>query len=393
MKHTLLLFSFLILCTGYAFGQIAFEPGYIIDNNGSRTEVLIKNLEWKNNPTALTYKTSARGEEQEATIDDITEFGVGENTVYRRYDVEIDRSSSVLSNLSDSRAAEFTEERLLLHVLVGDGEATLYGYERGGLERFFYQVGNSVVKQLIYKPFKTSDGRVSYNNRFRQQLLLDMACDNISADRVKELRYNEGPLTRLFVTYNTCKDPGYSNTYATKKRRLLHLWVRPAIHNSGLSITSGRLPDTDFDRETAIGAGLLVEYVLPFNKAKWRVVVEPAYHTYSTKKEVSEEVVGVDYKVIDMSVGVRHYFFLTDEQKVFANAVVGSALDLGSAIETSGADVEMKTGAYVALGGGFSHGRFSGELRYAFSHNVLTNYVYWNSDYNTLSLILGYRLF
>lgn len=149
--------------TGHSvLAQIKFDPGYIIDNNGVRSDVLIKNIQWRNSPEVITYKTSENAEPVTATIGDISEFGIGRAVKFRRYTVEIDRSSSVLSNLSTSRNPEFREEELMLKVLVDDGAANLYEYESRGLKRYFYQIEGGDVQQLVYKPYEITDRRVNY---------------------------------------------------------------------------------------------------------------------------------------------------------------------------------------------------------------------------------------
>ena len=38
--------------------QISFEKGYYIDNSNQKVDCLIKNVDWKNNPTSFEYKLS-----------------------------------------------------------------------------------------------------------------------------------------------------------------------------------------------------------------------------------------------------------------------------------------------------------------------------------------------
>ena len=54
MKKIILLAGLAV--TGLLQAQTKFEKGYFVDNSGQRTEVLIKNLDWKNNPTEFEFK-------------------------------------------------------------------------------------------------------------------------------------------------------------------------------------------------------------------------------------------------------------------------------------------------------------------------------------------------
>ncbi|MGB5927853.1 MAG: hypothetical protein WBH03_06745, partial [Cyclobacteriaceae bacterium] len=118
MKNSRFFFFFLFLLAGFtATAQITFEPGYIIDNSGKRSDVLIENVQWRNSPETITYKQAEGAALQSATIEDLSAFGINEGVTYKRYSVEIDRSSAVLSNLSSSRRAEFNKETLFLEVL------------------------------------------------------------------------------------------------------------------------------------------------------------------------------------------------------------------------------------------------------------------------------------
>ena len=95
----------LLIVTALTFGlssyaQIIFEAGYFIKNNGEKVDCLIKNVDWKNNPTKFQYKRSKDSDSQTATVQDVREFGIGDNTKYQRYTVAIDRSTHTLKKLT-----------------------------------------------------------------------------------------------------------------------------------------------------------------------------------------------------------------------------------------------------------------------------------------------------
>ncbi len=89
-KQSLLLLLMIISLTSYA--QIKFEQGYFIDNNGTKTECLIKNVDWHDNPSQIEYKISEDDEARMGYIRNIKEFAVSD-LKYVKATVNIDISS------------------------------------------------------------------------------------------------------------------------------------------------------------------------------------------------------------------------------------------------------------------------------------------------------------
>lgn len=66
MKYTVLLLLFFCFIK-ISSAQIAYEPGYFIDNQGEKTTCLIRDRGWKNNPSSITYRLS--GDAPEITLE------------------------------------------------------------------------------------------------------------------------------------------------------------------------------------------------------------------------------------------------------------------------------------------------------------------------------------
>lgn len=111
-----------------AIAQISFEKGYFISNNNQKIECLIKNMDWKDNPTKFLYKLEEDQNSKTATIQTVKEFGINNVSKYVRFSVSIDRSSENINELSDSRSPIFNNEILFLKTLV-EAKASLYYYE------------------------------------------------------------------------------------------------------------------------------------------------------------------------------------------------------------------------------------------------------------------------
>ena len=85
------------------YSQISFEKGYYIDNTNQKINCLIKNIDWKNNPTEFEYKLSKNSESKKTTIKTIKEFGIDNISKYIRRTVSIDRSSEDINKLSNDK--------------------------------------------------------------------------------------------------------------------------------------------------------------------------------------------------------------------------------------------------------------------------------------------------
>lgn len=409
MKVTLTIISCL-LCCSMAISQITFEKGYLIKNSGERIECLIKNEDWKDNPTRFTYKLSQNSEAIETSLSKVSEFGIYESSKFKRFNIDIDRSSPDLNEVSAERMAKFKNEMLFLRVLI-EGASNLFSYEDSNLKRYFYNIGQNKVEQLVYKLYKNEEGKIGYNKRYRQQLSNSMVNDCVSINQIKNINYYRKDLLNLFLKYNNCNSD-FKTSYQEKKQKYdaFNLSIRPGINSSSLSINSpiaGR--DAEFDNELSLRFGVEVEYVFPFNKNKWSIITEPTFQSYKSETErdaFSDPSLPLDrtfianYKSIELPVGLRHSFFLSKTTKLFINAVYIIDFELDSDIQigiTRDFDMTMvshpiNTRSNFAFGAGTKYNKFSAEFRYSFGRKVFSNSVFWNSSYNTASLIFGYSL-
>ena len=148
-KFNFILAVLFVLVSTSLSAQIGFKPGYFIDNSGETTQCLIKDIEWKSNPTSFEYKTSEESAVQIAKIDNIQEFRIENFPKYIRKTVEMDRWD-VFSPVTEERNSIYKTETLLLKELV-KGPASLYGYADGALTTYFYEVSQNPIRQLVRK--------------------------------------------------------------------------------------------------------------------------------------------------------------------------------------------------------------------------------------------------
>lgn len=406
----------IILCllfTTFSFSQIVFEKGYFIKNSGERIECLIKNEDWQNNPNSFKYKLSQDSQISEVTIREVSEFNIIYRSKFKRFNVAIDRSSSNINELSNERAAKFKNEILFLRVLV-EGASNLFSYENGNIKRFFFNLNQNNVKQLIYKLYNSDKGYVVKNYRYKQQLINNLKNDCITIKHIKNINYYEKELVNLFLKYNNCNSNS-STTYIQKKqkREAFNLTIRPRINSSFLSIdppSINRDRGVDFDNELSLRFGIELEYVLPFNKNKWSIIMEPTFQNFNsetTQDDINSLITTLDrtfianYKSIELPIGLRHSFYLSKKTKLFINTLYVIDFSIDSEIEIGFSNLfdqtkisySINTRSNLAFGLGTKHNKFSAEFRYGTSRNLFSTLASFGSSYKTASLIFGYTLF
>lgn len=407
-KQILLLTTLTILCVN-SFSQIIFESGYFINESNKKIDCLIKNIDWENNPRGFEYKLSENATAQSIGIQSVKEFAIDSVSKFIRANVKIDKSSDELQNMSHKRNPVFEEEQLFLKVLI-EGKATLYIYEDGNLMRFFYKKDDSQITQLIYKRYFIEINNVAENSYFRQQLYIEFPYEGITLKNIGRIKYNSKSLEQYFINYNTFNDSDYISYVPLKKKGMFNVTLRPGLNISNLSLENSTTDEwnTDFDSELTFRFGIEAEFILPFNKNKWSIILEPTYQYYKSEITMkttaisdSAFIANVDYKSIELPIGVRHYFFFNDDSKMFINASCIFDFSSNSTLELTRPDgtsldknYEIKSRINMGIGVGYKYkNKYSAEIRYQTKRQILSDYMFWDSNYNTISVIFGYSLF
>ncbi len=382
MKKQLVLGFF--LAVGHcAMAQITFEPGYFISNDGQRTECQIKNLDWKSNPTTFEYR--ANGVDGKGDIQTISEFSVTGSSVFRRFEVDIDRSSSDLSKLTTSRNLQFKRETLFLRLLVS-GKAMLYMYEDQGLIRFFYSNDGSPLTQLAYKRYlQTSDkgfetGFAKENEQYKQDLLNQLKCASITQRDVERLKYERPDLMKFFNKYNDCTGTSVKTNEAETPASPMYFRLLAGVGFNTLQTSNGSAI-TDYGSSVALRLGAEMEVVLPFSKGIWAFVVQPIYQKYTGEHPTTKSK--LDYSSIDLGGSIRANLYVKEQNSVYASLGAVYALPLKAGGSTPSPSVNMTAG----LGARIS--KFSAELSYGFNRDI---HIAYQSTYGGPIVTLGYRL-
>lgn len=402
------IFTFLTLSVCViGFAQIKYEKGYYITDGGEKNEGLIRNLDWKNNPASFEIKTSSEDHSKTMHIAQVKEFGLYDGPRFVKETVMMDRSSTEISALSTESAPNFQEATVFLKPLV-KGKATLYYYEQGNLIRYFYNVGNGHVKQLVQKSYlvKSPSGgdAVAVNNEFRNQLRYDLKCSGMDTSGVNSLSYRYTDLTNYFIKYNQCSDVNFIMEDSEKVNNGFNLTVRPRVNLTSFKLgLEGDSSEGDFGSKTNPSAGIEAEYIFPFNHGRWSLIAEVSYMYFNGeftrvwnpgKLYKTEEKRTVDYSGLDLTVGPRYNIFLTDKSKLFLNTGALIAIPLsGNITLANSGSIKMAESISLFGGVGYKYNRLSAEARIQTASEKLGETFYWHGDMNNVSVILGYQLF
>ena len=163
-----------------------------------------------------------------------------------------------------------------------------------------------------------------------------------------------------------------------QKKNLFNLSLKSGINSSSLTIENkfDNSRDTDFDNEIGIYIGIEAEWVMPFNKNKWSILIDPTYQYFKSKKELPNLCAKINYETIKVPIGIRHYLFLGNKSKFFVDGFyVYDYNSKSKIIFEPGDDLIVKSLNNLAFGLGYKQNdKFSFEVRYQTSQELLRNY-------------------
>ncbi len=262
---------------------------------------------------------------------------------------------------------------------------------------------------MIYKRYYASKDTISINNHYKQRLWNDLKCSKIKISDIEKLDYTQKSLIPFFVSYNKCNNNDNNNEVNKIKKDLFNLNLKAHLNN--ISATDSFLFNNDnasnFGNKQSVGIGLEAEFIYPFKKNKWSLIVEPNFKKINTKKSLDASNVSggklfvtYNFNLIEIPVGIRHYLFLNKNSKIFVNASYTFNALSKTTIELKRADNSIyniytsKSPNNFGLGLGYNFkDKYSLELRYHSRKNLLNDYSITSFEISTISLMLGYSIF
>ncbi|WP_431243221.1 hypothetical protein ACQ9BO_00430 [Flavobacterium sp. P21] len=312
----------------------------------------------------------------------------------------------------------WSEEVIFLKILV-KGDATLYSYSDESITRYFYETKTTPTEQLINVKYIQADNnegaeKVIESNDYKTQLFKNVKSDNISENDITRLTYKKTDLVKYFTKYNNAINPdAITKPEENTVKGAFHLKIAPAVSFVSLSADNTGNPNfnVDFDSKAIFKIGFEAEYVLPYNKNKWSIFVNPSYQKYENEKIYlvptgfvsipdKEYKANANYNTIQVPLGVRHYMFLNEDSKIFINAAY--VVDFGSKASITYTEVanntvtefKSNTGANFAFGLGYNFkNKFSGELRLNTKKQLMRDYLNYSTNYSSVDLVLAYTIF
>ena len=416
----LIIFCCLAIFAINSYAQTNFDKGYFIDNDGQKTKCLIKNEDWKDNPTRFEYKISEEDELKGIGIESVAEFGVDNFSKYIRSTVDVDMSVYLgeSSRLEETKDPVFVTKEIFLKTLV-EGKASLYLYEKELLQKFFYQKEVDTIKQLVYRRYVEftplenrgnvyvyNTEKIKENNLYKQQLWSDFE-DDTDIFSIQDLKYDRKALTSFFVKCNQSSNVDFIDYVLLSRIKTFNLTLRTRLNNSSLKMNYGQdfLGNIDLGNKMGFGFGIEAEIVLPFRKGRWTIPIEPTYQSFKTEKSIINRfgatiIMDVNYQSIELPLGARRYFFLNEKSKVFINGflvldfnILESSITAKTTAGFSLNTLKPQALANVALGAGYKYNdRYSVELRYLSNRNLALRNPFLDTYYETLSAVIGFTL-
>mgnify|MGYP003606653309 CR=1 FL=1 len=397
MKKVILLFIFISLPV---FSQINFETGYFIDNNGIKTNCLIRNLDWVNNPSQIEYKINNNEKSKFYTVSDIKEFAVENNCIYKRFNVKIDKTSGNINLLGNDRNPIWSDDTVFLKSIV-EGEINLYEYIDSNKVVFFISSGNhESVEQLVYKEYYKENSQIGKNYLFRQQLFNSIKSNNLDIEDFKKINYTKSDIINLLLKYSPNNDLKTKKIEFSKKSIAINFKIISGINFTNFSIIYSPSQKYSFDTQSILTVGFEFECVLPIKKNKWTFFINPNYQSYQAKVVINKDEgysfypkeYSLNNRFIEIPVGIRHYLFLKNDTKLFFNAGLTFNYSFNSTLTTQNDEFSIYANSYNRfIGMGLNINKYSFEIRYNSDKDLLREFIFESSKYTSTSILLGYK--
>lgn len=385
-----LIMALLLLSCSFSFAQINFEPGYLIENNGTKKEVLIKNIAWKNNPTEFEFKETTADKSEKIEMESVKEFSVN-SYKFVRFTINIDFSKTNANELSESANPEWKSVTVFLKLLV-EGELNLYQYENGNLIRYFISSGaHQDAAQLIYRQYNENANQIKTDYSFRNQLYTAMKSAAFNADDFRKINYKKEDLTAIFVKYNQLKTEIFTDHTKQQNKSSLHLKALVGVNSTSIDFENiSNRATFEFDTKATLKFGLELEAILPFNNNKWSLFLQPNFQTFKSEGKRLNVKTEIDYKFIEIPIGVRHYFFLSDKSKLSLDAGYSLSFAMDSHMKYGTSETPLKKSSNYFAGIGFDYKSYGIEARYGFDRGLTKNAAFFG-NHTTIGIALKYK--
>ncbi|QCK16791.1 outer membrane beta-barrel protein [Mangrovivirga cuniculi] len=386
-RDLLIVFVLLFVCFNTK-GQL--RSGYIITNSGEKVACQIINRDWTYCPEQIKIKVSD-SEVKVFEAKDVKEIGIDSSIIYISRQVKIDLSSSNTKSLSNSRNPDFIEKTVFLKVLIS-GKASLYNYRKPNLDKFFFSHNEKEIKPLIYKKYNVRM-TIKENNYFKQQLKQTFSDEEKVKINFDKLDYTQKDLEDIFIKYNSISAPDQMQYIQERKPWTYNLTVRTGMRYVTTNIRNNQYFNEDLKSRISFRIGAELQVTPSFWHRRWSLTLEPTYSHFKTVAASEDRSISLKYSVLEFPVLIRYKMWKNKHSNLYINAGLGTDFKYNTNL-TFGATNEMDiTIAPYFIGGlGYSHKKFSSELRISSSKNILASYTYWETKLNITEFVIGYKI-
>ncbi|WP_136667588.1 hypothetical protein [Flavobacterium sp. H122] len=324
----------IILCTFSFYAQIRFEKGYFIDNNGVKTECYIKNKPFSDNPKYFKYKLNPDEKElKEIDITNIKELGIDNTIKYVKKEVKYDISSQSLNELTEKRDPIWENKTLLLSVLI-EGDATLYEYLDKNLPKYFYELGDTPIEQLVYKRYynnnianNPNNSTIAINNDFQKQLFEKLNYQNAQPSFFLEIKYNKKSLSDYFKAYNLHKNNTVIQYNGNIHASSMNFKLQSGIMKHNLRDNSSQNQTVAYsEKNPFLTLGAEIEYL--FFRNKWATFLNTNFQKFNYKVTTTDHyspnplfdrvyTADVDINYLAVYFGAKHYMYINKNSSLY----------------------------------------------------------------------------
>lgn len=364
MKRIFLLgfISIFFECSGL-LAQITYDPGYYVNNNGDTIYGLIRNLDWKNNPQKILFKSTLDDDVEELATEDIMSFVVADNLPFRRFTVLWDENINRLDEVySSNKEPRLVSKTFLLRQLTFSG-FQLYEFCSNNQICFYISSNDSVPQLLVFKYYLENETDLKANNSYQAQLYLLLKCDCLDMNDFELLEYSKKSIIQTINKYNNCSGIILNNESHGKSvaRKKIEYGISAGMQLSSLEGSVykaflGRF-DANFTKKIFPVAGLDFEYYLPFKRNIISLCIQPEISYYSSEAEIYSGTTHFDLLALNAPLQLRYSWYLRNSNRIFANFGFGATLPIHFYLDGDLKYYEPHSNLFFAAGIGAQFGK------------------------------------
>jgi len=319
--------------------------------------------------------------------------------------VQVDISRKANGQPSLTKDPNLIRKTITLNTLLV-GDAYLYQSNENGNNAFYYKLGRSKIKPLIFKEY-TKDGKVVKNNEYKEQLLNAFSvCNTMAYNDFKNATYDAESLNELFAKFNGCSTD-VSSLIFDDELTDLRFNIKGGIASANYNLVNSGRADfgSDLGNETSWHGELEAEVILGNTNKSWAFFMglsknasfEGSFERDLTSINTPTETVTLTYDAIALVVGSRYYIHLIEDQldiSLHAGYAINFISDLNVDYEFTSLDLGQreKRQGRIVFGVGTHYDRFFLEARMDIDNDLFEASTFSLKN-NVFSLSAGVHLF